>query len=99
VLLPLVRIAERDSDAVVVMLPADHYLSDEDVMIQSLREAVVYASADRDAVYLLGIEPDEADTELGYILPAQPAMTAPWPPLVIYLNAHDIYLSHNAMAC
>jgi len=71
VLLSLVRIAERDPDAVVVMLPADHYLSDEDVMIQSLREAALYASADRNSIYVLGIQPDEADTELGYILPAQ----------------------------
>src|SRR6202046_5086104 len=54
ILLPLLRIAERDPDAVVVMLPADHFLSDEDVMIQSLREAALHASADRDSIYLLG---------------------------------------------
>jgi mannose-1-phosphate guanylyltransferase len=70
VLLPLVRIAERDPDATVVMLPADHYLSDEDVMIESLREAALHASLDRDSIYLLGVQPDEADPELGYILPA-----------------------------
>jgi mannose-1-phosphate guanylyltransferase len=77
VLLPLVRIAERDPDATVVMLPADHYLSDEDVMIQSLREAALHAGADRESIYLLGIQPDEPDTELGYILPAQRSREKP----------------------
>ncbi len=77
ILLPLLRIAERDPDAIVVMLPADHYLSDEDVMIQSLREAALYASTDRDSIYLLGIQPDEPDTELGYILPAQRSRERP----------------------
>jgi mannose-1-phosphate guanylyltransferase len=77
ILLPLLRIAERDPDAIVVMLPADHYLSDEDVMIQSLREASLHASTDRDSIYLLGIQPDEPDTELGYILPAQRSREKP----------------------
>jgi mannose-1-phosphate guanylyltransferase len=71
ILLPLVRIAERDPDATVVMLPADHYLSDEDVLVQALREIALLASANRDSIYLLGMQPDEPDTELGYILPAQ----------------------------
>jgi mannose-1-phosphate guanylyltransferase len=69
ILLPLLRIAARDPDATVVMLPADHYLRDEDVMIESLRHAAELASEDADSIYLLGIEPDGVDTELGYILP------------------------------
>ena len=70
ILLPLLRIEEIDSEAVVVILPADHHLRDEETMIESLREAAHRASADRDSIYLLGIEPEEADSELGYILPA-----------------------------
>jgi mannose-1-phosphate guanylyltransferase len=70
ILLPLLRIAARDPDATVVMLPADHYLRDEDVMIASLRHAAELAGEDGDSIYLLGIEPDAPDTELGYILPA-----------------------------
>jgi mannose-1-phosphate guanylyltransferase len=70
ILLPLLRIAERDPDATVVLLPADHYLRDEEVMLSSLRHAAELACADRDSIYLLGVEPDEPDTELGYIVPA-----------------------------
>jgi len=69
-LLPLLRIAERDPDATVVLMPADHYLRDEEIMVRSLRRAAELAKSDRDSIYLLGVEPDEPDTELGYILPA-----------------------------
>jgi mannose-1-phosphate guanylyltransferase len=77
ILLPLVKIAERDLDATVVVLPADHHLSDEDVLVQALREVALLASTNRDAIYLLGMQPDEPDTELGYILPAQRASNRP----------------------
>jgi mannose-1-phosphate guanylyltransferase len=70
ILLPLLRIAERDPGATVVLLPADHYLRDEDIMVASLRRVAELAAVDRDSIYLLGIEPDEPDTELGYIVPA-----------------------------
>ena len=73
ILLPLLRISERDPDATLLMLPADHYLRTEDVMIDALREAVRLAHADPESLYLLGIEPDEGDPELGYILPASRA--------------------------
>jgi mannose-1-phosphate guanylyltransferase len=69
ILLPLLRIFERDPDATVVLLPADHYLRDEEVMALSLRRAADLANADSASIYLLGVEPDEPDTELGYILP------------------------------
>ena len=70
ILLPLLRIVERDPDATVVLLPADHYLSDEKIMAGALRRAATLAHADRGSIYLLGVEPDEPDTELGYIVPA-----------------------------
>jgi len=69
ILLPLLRIAERDPDATVVLLPADHYVRDEKIMATSLRRAAELAASDRASIYLLGVEPDEPDTELGYILP------------------------------
>ncbi|MEO8313626.1 MAG: sugar phosphate nucleotidyltransferase [Pseudomonadota bacterium] len=71
ILLPLLRIAARDPDATVVLLPADHHLEDEVTFAQSLRGATALARANPDSVYLLGIEPDSPDTELGYILPEQ----------------------------
>ena len=73
ILLPLLRIAERDPQAVVTLLPADHHFRREEVIIESLRRASDLAHQDADSIYMLGIEPDEPDTELGYILPASHA--------------------------
>ncbi len=71
-LLPLLRIADRDPDAVVVLLPADHYLRDEEILSASLKRVAELAHANRESIYLLGVEPEEADTEMGYILPESP---------------------------
>lgn len=73
ILLPLLRIAERDPDATLILLPADHYLRDEGIMAAALRRAAAMAHSDRSSIYLLGVEPDEPDTELGYILPGSPS--------------------------
>jgi mannose-1-phosphate guanylyltransferase len=69
ILLPLLHIAARDPEATVLLLPADHHVRDEETLAASLREATALAAAQRNAVFLLGVEPDEADTELGYIVP------------------------------
>jgi mannose-1-phosphate guanylyltransferase len=74
ILLPLLRILERDPHATVLLLPADHYLSDEKVMAASLRRAAALAQSDPGSIYLLGVEPDEPDTELGYIVPEAPGL-------------------------
>ena len=70
ILLPLLRIADRDPNAIVVVLPADHFLRDEETMMASVGQAAELAAANRESLYLLGVEPEEPDTELGYIVPA-----------------------------
>jgi mannose-1-phosphate guanylyltransferase len=70
ILWPLVKIAARDPSPTVVLLPADHYFRDEGTIAASLRRAAVLAAENSDAIHLLGIEPDAADPELGYILPS-----------------------------
>lgn len=77
ILLPMLRIAEMDPEATVVLLPADHHVRNEEIMIESLREAAGLAGTQPDSIYLLGIEPEEPDPELGYILPASPSRSGP----------------------
>jgi mannose-1-phosphate guanylyltransferase len=79
ILFSLLRIADMDPDANVVLLPADHHLRNEEIMVESLREAAAQGSEDPDTIYLLGIEPEEPDAELGYILPALNARRGPSP--------------------
>jgi mannose-1-phosphate guanylyltransferase len=68
-LLPLLHIAERDPEARVAILPSDHYVQDEAVLARALRLAAANVGGNSTNLFLLGISPDEADPELGYIVP------------------------------
>jgi len=74
ILLPLLHIIERDPNATVVLLPADHYVRDEVILADSLRRAVRTVHSEpvdggSGQIILLGMEPEQPDTELGYIVP------------------------------
>jgi mannose-1-phosphate guanylyltransferase len=68
VLLPVLRIAARDPQARILILPSDHYVADEAVLARALRMALEDIVEHRAGVALLGIEADEPDPELGYIV-------------------------------
>lgn len=72
ILYSLLHILARDPKAVLVMFPADHYVRDEEALRQALRTALHCVDHDDRTPVLLGLEPEEADSELGYILPGQP---------------------------
>jgi mannose-1-phosphate guanylyltransferase len=69
VLYSLLHVIARDPQARLLLLPADHYVRDEIVLRQALRIALARVDADDSKPVLLGLEPDEVDPELGYILP------------------------------
>lgn len=69
ILLPLLHIMHRDPDARVVLLPSDHYVRDEAVLTRALRKAVAQLDVRERDIILLGLEPEEVDPELGYIVP------------------------------
>lgn len=71
ILLPLLHIMERDPEARIVLLPSDHYVRDERILTRSLRQAVAELETHRSKLVLLGLEPDEIDPELGYIVPGE----------------------------
>jgi mannose-1-phosphate guanylyltransferase len=71
VLYSALRALALDPDAKLLLLPADHYVRDEAVLRQSLRIALARLERDPSTPVLLGLEPDEVDAELGYILPAE----------------------------
>lgn len=77
ILLSVLSILERDPLARIVFLPADHHVRDERTLGASLREAATSLTRNPDTLSLIGIEPEEADPELGYIVPgAGPARSA-----------------------
>jgi mannose-1-phosphate guanylyltransferase len=74
VLLAVLTILERDPLARIVFLPADHFVREEATLGQSLTAAATLLTRNPDQLLLLGIEPEEPDPELGYIVPG-PALS------------------------
>lgn len=69
ILLPLLCILARDPEARIVILPSDHHFADESIPANALRLANEDVDHHRVGVVLLGIDADEPDPELGYIIP------------------------------
>lgn len=73
VLLPTLTILARDPNAHIVYLPSDHFVADEDTLANAIVAALADVERRPDDLVFLGIEPDEADSGLGYIAPDRPA--------------------------
>jgi len=69
VLLCVLTILARDPFARIIFLPADHFVLDESALERSLRELMANLAHNPDGLTLIGIEPDDPDPELGYIIP------------------------------
>jgi mannose-1-phosphate guanylyltransferase len=68
-LLPLLHVLERDSQARIAVLPSDHHVCEDDVLTTALERSLAALRDPRRGVLLLGMAPDDADPELGYIEP------------------------------
>ncbi len=71
ILLAALSILTHDPFAKIVFLPADHHVSDENVLAASVRSAAALVGGTRSGMALVGIEPDEPDPDLGYIIPGR----------------------------
>lgn len=69
ILLPLLQILSRDPEARLVLLPSDHHVRQEAVLTCALRDGLEQVDWRFHETLLLGVHPEEADPELGYILP------------------------------
>jgi len=56
----------RDPESTVIVLPADHFIADEDEFIRQVEKALDFASQNN-ALITMGIRPDEPHTGYGYI--------------------------------
>lgn len=66
----VLHILARDPQARIVFLPADHYVRDKAALARGLQTFASQLRLFRRELLLLGIEPEAADPELGYIVPA-----------------------------
>ncbi len=69
IFLPLTYIGARDPEATVVILPSDHFVHPQDAFLSTIRRAVRAAQGQPDKLVLLGVRPDTAETEYGWIQP------------------------------
>lgn len=68
VLLSVLWILQQDPLARLLFLPADHFVEEEQRFCSAVSAAIDELRGTSEDIVLLGIEPRESDTELGYIL-------------------------------
>ena len=76
VLYGLLRIAARAPDASVVILPSDHWVSDDAAFMRYVQDALEVVETHPNAVVLLGLEPTRPEPEYGWIEPSEPVIGA-----------------------
>jgi mannose-1-phosphate guanylyltransferase len=67
-LLPALAIHARDRDARLLILPSDQFVAAESVLEAAMRRALAAVELDHRGFALLGLEAEEPDPELGYIV-------------------------------
>ena len=69
ILLPLTHVLAHDPGASVVVLPSDHYVTDPRPLLSAVRTAVETSVRVEALLTLLGVVPDRAETDYGWIVP------------------------------
>lgn len=70
ILLSALWILAQDRHAYIAFLPSDHHVADETVLAQALKRAAALTVRYPEELLLIGVEPEEADPELGYLVPS-----------------------------
>jgi mannose-1-phosphate guanylyltransferase len=71
ILLAVLTLLKRDPWARIVVLPAHHYVHNESALASSLVDAATPTAHTRDKITLVGIHPEDADSELSFIVPGR----------------------------
>ena len=70
-LLPLMHLYKRYPSSLVLVLPSDHFIWEEDRLMDHTRLASVAVRRDPSRLVLLGVKPDRDESEYGYLLPSK----------------------------
>jgi mannose-1-phosphate guanylyltransferase len=68
-LFPLMHLYKQCPNSVVLVLPSDHFIGEEDRLMDHARLACLAIKRDPSRLILLGVKPDRDEPEYGYLLP------------------------------
>ena len=71
ILLALLHIAKRAPQSIVTMLPSDHFVLEEEELLSYLKFAHHVVEQNSSRIVLLGLDPERAESEYGYIIPGR----------------------------
>ena len=71
ILYALMRLKKSAPDCAVAMFPSDHFVGDDREFMRNVEAAFRAVDARPEETILLGVEPDEADPQYGWIEPGQ----------------------------
>jgi mannose-1-phosphate guanylyltransferase len=67
ILLPLLHVHQRDPQAIVAILPSDHFILEEGRFMASVEAAAAFVSGHPEYPVLLGVQPRGPEVEYGWI--------------------------------
>jgi mannose-1-phosphate guanylyltransferase len=67
ILLPLLHVYQRDPQAIVAILPSDHFILEEEPFMAAVEHAAAFVSGHPQHPVLLGVEPRRPEVEYGWI--------------------------------
>ena len=81
--LAALEVSRRNPDAVMIVLPADHWVGDDAAFRRALRAAIALARR-HDQLITIGIRPSYPETGYGYIMKGKAvAAKPPWKPFLV----------------
>jgi len=86
-LLSMLELSGRDPEATVAIFPSDHYIRDGATFRRSVERMRRIVAAHPEKIALLGVRPDQVNTDYGYIAPGKPV--APGADAFVVLAFHE----------
>src|SRR4030095_1997859 len=68
----MLHIQEHDPDPQVAILPADHWVDQEEILVAALLRAFHLTAHDRHSILMLGMAPDRVEEGYGWVAPLLP---------------------------
>jgi mannose-1-phosphate guanylyltransferase len=91
-----IHIEQRDSDAIMLALPADHFIANPDAYRNTIQTGIENLEGATGVVF--GIKPDRPETGYGYILAEKPALGSDAWPVIRFIEKPDAPTAEHYVA-